>query len=140
MQIGRRIYYDKATGNLLQDTGERSGDVMETTVEQDFEAYAALAERVPETVGCLQLEYGEREQDFRGANDWRVDITGETPQLVFFYPDPENPEAPPVYRKPLTEEIAELKAENTFLKARDSDLQDTQNVMLEAMIMAGLIE
>lgn len=64
MQIGRRIYYDKATGYVLQDTGERSGNVVETTVERDFTGYVALADRVPETVGVLQLQYGEHADHF----------------------------------------------------------------------------
>lgn len=58
-QIGRRIYYDKSTGNAIIDTGECRGDVIETTIEQDFQVYVALTERVRDTVGVLQLEYGE---------------------------------------------------------------------------------
>ncbi|ASS76490.1 hypothetical protein CIG75_17010 [Tumebacillus algifaecis] len=64
MQIGRKIYYDKATGNVLVDTGERSGDVVETTIEQDFSSYVALAERVPATVGVLELPFGEFAENF----------------------------------------------------------------------------
>ncbi|WP_405175096.1 hypothetical protein MHI27_27475 [Paenibacillus sp. FSL H8-0261] len=36
MQIGRKIYYDNATGNVLVDTGERSSDVVETTQALDL--------------------------------------------------------------------------------------------------------
>lgn len=107
MQIGRRIYYDLANGNVIQDTGERAGDVVEKTIEQDFAAYVALAERVPSSVGCLQLEYGEYAQDFMECNGYRVDVSGETPSLLFSYADPESPEEPPVYRKPLSEQVAE---------------------------------
>lgn len=59
MKIGRKLYYEMATGNVLVDTGERSGDVIETTTEQDFTSYTALQGRVPETVGVVQLEYGQ---------------------------------------------------------------------------------
>ena len=110
MQIGRRIYYDLAIGNVLQDTGDRSGSVVETTTEQDFAAYTALAERVPETVGCLQLDYGEYAQDFAECNGYRVDVNGEIPSLLFSYPNPESPSEPPVYRKPLSDLIAEQDA------------------------------
>lgn len=34
MQIARRIYYDKSSGNIIVDTGERSGAVVETTIER----------------------------------------------------------------------------------------------------------
>ncbi|MFD2171435.1 hypothetical protein [Tumebacillus lipolyticus] len=77
MQIGRKIYYDKAIGNVLVDTGERSGNVVETTIEQDFAAYFALAERVPETVGMLQLQYGEHADNF-ARYLYRIDPATET--------------------------------------------------------------
>lgn len=109
-QVGRKIYYDLATGNVIQDTGECAGDVVETTQEQDFATYAALAERVQNTVGVMVLEYGQHAQDFMECNGYSVDISGETPSLLFSYPDPNLPETPHVYRKPLSQEIAEQDA------------------------------
>jgi|SRR5690606_30709662 len=118
MQIGRRIYYEIATGNVILDTGERQGAVVPTTVEQDFQTYLALAERVPETVGVLELEFGQYAQDFAECSGYRVDVSGETPMLVFSYPDPSDPEAPPVYQRSLSEQIAELREENlTIMEA-----------------------
>jgi hypothetical protein len=70
--IGRRIYFDIATGNVLVDTGDRAGDLIPTTVEYDLQSYAVLAERVPNTVGCLQLEYGEDSDKF-AQYQYRVD-------------------------------------------------------------------
>jgi hypothetical protein len=112
MQIGRRIYFDLVTGNRIQDTGERSGSIIETTQEQDFEAFASLAERVPSTVGVIQLEFGQYFQDFMECNGYRVDLSGAEPTLVFSYPDPSVPTAPPVYQAPLTTQVAELKSQN----------------------------
>lgn len=74
MEIGMRIYYDIATGNIIVNTGERSGDVVETTREQDFNVYVALSDRVPETVGVMELEYGEYAQDFRECNGYKVNV------------------------------------------------------------------
>lgn len=45
MEIGRRIYYDLANGNIIIDVGERSGDIVPTTIDQDIETYIALSER-----------------------------------------------------------------------------------------------
>jgi hypothetical protein len=115
MQIGRRIYYDLATGNPILDTGERAGDVVETTIEQDFAAYAALTERVPETVGVLQLEYGQYAQDFAECSGYRVDVSGDEPVLIFSYPDQNDPDEPPVYQPPLSEVVATLEEENALL-------------------------
>lgn len=107
MQIGRKIYYEIATGNIILDTGDRNGDVVEMTLEQDFAAYAALAERVPDTVGMMQLEYGQYSQDFAECIGYRVDVSGAVPAIVFSYPDPAYPNPEPVYQKPLSVQVAE---------------------------------
>jgi len=110
MQVGRKIYFDLATGNVIVNTGERSGDVVDTTIAQDFAAYSALAERVPETVGRLKLDYGEYAQDFMECSGYRVDVSGETPSLLFSYPQPGETEEPPVFQKPLSVQVAEQDA------------------------------
>ena len=107
MKIGKRIYYDKVTGNILVDVGERQGDVIETTTEQDIITFKALSERNRETFDFIQLEYGQYSQDFMECNGYRVNL--ETKELEFSYPDP-NEEEPtePVYQKPLSEQMKEL--------------------------------
>lgn len=116
MQIGRKIYFDKITGNVIVDKGEMQSDVRETTQAEDFVSYVALAERVPETVGVVQLEYGQYDQDFAECNGYRVNITTKT--LEFSYPDPSIPVEEPVYQKPLTEQILELetKTDNAIIE------------------------
>jgi len=131
LQIGRKIYFDKTTGDRLVDTGERIGNVREMTQEEDFAAYVALSERVPETVGCLQLEYGQYAQDFAECNGYQVNP--QTLQLEFSYPDPNIPTPEPVYRKPLSTEVDELKAENEVLRQRVAQNQDDVLFILENM-------
>jgi hypothetical protein len=109
MKIGRRIYYDKAAGSLIQDTGERSGDVIETTVEQDFLTFRALAERMPNIVDMIQLEYGQYAQDFIEGRLERIDL--DTLEPLFSYPDQEQPSEPTPPQQPLTLQVASLKAE-----------------------------
>lgn len=118
MQVGRRIYYEKSTGNVIIDTGERSGNVRETTVEEDFTSYVALTERVRDSVDYIQLEYGQFAQDFTECNGYRVNP--ETRTMEFSYPDPSAPVEPPVYQRPLTEECAELREQ---LALTNADLQ-----------------
>jgi predicted glutamine amidotransferase len=77
MQIGRKIYYDKATGNVYVDTGERSGDVIETTTEQDFATYTSLQGIDLQTVGCVQLDYGQDSDKF-GVYLYHIDPTTES--------------------------------------------------------------
>lgn len=118
-KIGRKIYYDKSTGNVILDTGEMMGAVVETTVDQDFETYQALKERVRDTVGVIQLEFGQYAQDFAECNGYRVNP--ETLELEFSYPDPnETEQQEQVYQKPLTEQLKETQqavAELTLLLA-----------------------
>lgn len=80
MQIGRKIYYELATGNPIQDTGERQGSVIEMTTEEDFASYVALSQRVPSTVGCIQLAFGEQAANF-AQYYYHVDIT-QTPHVI----------------------------------------------------------
>lgn len=107
-QIGRKIYYDKITGNAILDTGEKMGAVIETTVDQDFETYQALKERVRDTVGVIQLEFGQYAADFAQCNGYRVNP--QTLELEFSYPDPNVTEPQEsVFVKPLSEQIEETK-------------------------------
>lgn len=148
MKIGRRIYYELSTGNVLLNTGERQGGVKPTTVEQDVIAYSVLSERNRDSFDVLELAYGQYAQDFAVSNDYRVNP--ETKQIEFRYPDP-NGEEPvePVHQKPLSEEVQELKIENELLKAsvlemttyaaeQDSRLATQEQAMLElTTLIAG---
>lgn len=99
MQLGMRIYYEKQTGNVIVNTGERTGDVVETTQEQDFAAYFVLKECVPETVGMIQLEYGEFTADYaEGGVITQIDL--DTLEPLFTYPERVDTETPlePVQR------------------------------------------
>lgn len=108
-RIGRRIYFDKATGNPIVDTGERQGAVVATTIEQDIDTYKALSERNIETFDVLEFQFGEYQQDFASATSYRVNP--ETKELEFSYPDPNEPEEPQPFQKPLSEEIKDLRTE-----------------------------
>jgi hypothetical protein len=55
----------------------------------------------------LDLEYGQHAEDFAAANAYRVDPATQT--MLFTYPTDKPEEQPPVYQKPLTEQLAELK-------------------------------
>ncbi len=135
MLIGRKIYYDKITGTPLVNTGE--GSLLPTTIEDDFFTYSVLNERNPESVGVVQLEYGQYTQDFAESGGYRVNV--ETKTLEFSYPDPNAPEEPPVFQKPLTEQILQLKetqiATNRIVEGQGTSQQD----LLELLIDMGVI-
>ncbi|MDF2925877.1 MAG: hypothetical protein K0R57_4791 [Paenibacillaceae bacterium] len=142
MRIGRRIYYELESGCIIQDTGERSGSVIETTVEQDYRIYAALIARVPETVGMLQLEYGEYAEDFMACNGFRVDVSGDVPVLVFNYPDPTKPKEPPIYQVPLSQRLEQqlTDIQLALVESYESDLADKEEITSLQLALVDVYE
>lgn len=110
------IFYDKITGEVIVNTGEYKDVAIKKTVEQQIASYTALSERNRDTFDVIELEYGEYRQDFMEMNGYRVNV--ETKALEFSYPDPNEPSVEQPYQAPLSEQIAELRAENvTTLEA-----------------------
>ncbi|CDX04137.1 hypothetical protein DesLBE_1941 [Desulfitobacterium sp. LBE] len=102
--IGRKIYYELPTGNVVLTTLEKLNGI-DTTKEQDLAMYQALQAYSPESIGVIQLEYGQYSSDFLTANSWRVDLA--TGNLVFNYP---------IFEQPLSVKVDRLEAENNSLK------------------------
>jgi hypothetical protein len=102
----RRIFYDKTTGERIHEIG-REGDFTLPTIEQDIVTYTALSERNRETFDVIELPFGAYAQDFAECNGYRVNV--ETRELEFSYPDPNAPQDPPVFQRPLSEQIKEQK-------------------------------
>lgn len=109
MKIGRRIYFEKSTGNILLNTGEREVFVSSTTVAQDIENYKELSERNRDTFDVIELEYGAYSQDFATCTGYRVNP--ETKTLEFSYPDPSAPTEPQPYIPPLSVQVELLRVE-----------------------------
>lgn len=73
-RIGRKIYYIKSTGEVLYDTGDVEGFVIETTLEQDIKN--GNLETIPEEqIGVLELKYGEYREHFKNYNFFKVNIS-----------------------------------------------------------------
>lgn len=122
LYIGRKIFYELETGNIIVNTGERQGFVTPTTIEQDINSFASLSEPNRETFDYIELEYGQYAQDFAESTGYRVNP--ETRELEFSYPDPNEPEAPQEFRPPLSMEVEELKQENELLKAQNNAISE----------------
>jgi hypothetical protein len=110
----RRIFFDVATGERITEVGRGEGMVI-PAVEQDIATYTALSERNRSTFDVIELPFGAYQQDFAECNGYRVNV--ETKELEFSYPNPGQPVTEPVYQKPLSEQIAQLKSDNDDLKA-----------------------
>jgi hypothetical protein len=112
-KIGRKVFYELTTGNIIIDTGERQGSVIATSIQQDIATFTALSERNRDTFDVMELPFGAYQQDFAECNGYRVNV--ETGELEFSYPDPNVPDAEPVFVKPLSEEVKGIQSENAEL-------------------------
>ena len=124
-QIGRKIYYELQTGDVVLVVPEKFSGI-ETNKEQDFAMYEALSIRNPETVGVIQLEYGQYSSDFQTCSAVRVDL--ETGNLLFNYP---------IFEQPLSVAVNALRTENTELRAQNQTLN--QQVADLEMAIASLL-
>lgn len=83
MQIGRKIYYDKSNGIVIWDKGQMSGDVVETTLEEDCQVMPLLATMDPSQLGVLRLNYGELQEQFGMCSGYSINTETETIEFIF---------------------------------------------------------
>lgn len=134
MEVGRRIYYDKLTGNVIIDTGEREGLVLTKTIEQEVTTFNELSIRNRDSFGVIELPYGAYKQDFvESRGNYRVNP--ETGSLEFSYPDPNNPEEPQPFSPPLSDEVIRLTNEN---KAQDQVIEELMFVIIPELSGGGI--
>lgn len=74
MEIGRKIYFELNTGNVILVRESRTGSVVDTTKEQDFANYTALTQYQLNAVGEIQLEYGIQAEANLSKYPCRIDI------------------------------------------------------------------
>lgn len=102
----RRIFYDKTNGEIILEVQPQSESNVKT-VEQDISTYSSLSERNRDMFDVIEVPSETYTQDFAECNGYRVNV--ETGELEFSYPDPSIPEAPPVFQKALSVQVAALE-------------------------------
>lgn len=88
-QIGSKIYYLISNGNVILNTGDMMGCVVETSFDEDYNNYTDLSKYAKESIGCIKLEYGELGKllaDHK-ANSFKVDVSSSPHKLVFEWID-----------------------------------------------------
>lgn len=106
-KYGRFVFFDKSSGKVLLITVERFGGIP-LSANDIISNDETLSNIDVNSYDYIQLDYGQFSQDFIESNGYRVNP--KTKELEFSYPDPNQPEQPPVYQKPLSEQIDELKS------------------------------
>lgn len=141
MNIGRKIYWDLLTGEILVDTGEKFGSVTTTTLEEDILRYKVLAERNPSTFDVIQLEPNQYNSDFRECISYRVNQS--TRQIEFSYPNKDETDGDISYQPSLSTMVKEieekLKAKLASLEQSAMETSTTQQELLELLIDLGVI-
>lgn len=128
--LGRKFFWVKFTGNIVTQRHEMAEGV-ESTKEEDFAVYVELKQYDPETIEMTTFEPGQYAEEFMQAKSWRFDPT--TGDILFSYPDPTDSEPQePVYQKPLSVEVAELRQADAENKQAIADL-----TMTLAAVMSG---
>lgn len=125
-QIGTKIYYCNLTGNVIKIIGDMQGYVKETSVEEDFLIYEELKERSKESVGLIQLEYGEYAILSKDSTGVMVDL--DTKELIFTYEEMPQPPAEPTWEEVVNNKISTLEKENIKFKKDQSE----QDIMIQS--------
>ena len=88
-QIGSKIYYLISNGNVILNTGDMMGCVVETSFDEDYNNYTDLSKYAKDSIGCLKLEYGELGKllEEHKANSFKVDISSQPHKLMFEWID-----------------------------------------------------
>jgi hypothetical protein len=118
MTTYRKIYYDKSSGEVIYHVSFNS-EFIKTTFDQDYDSIKGLNQRVKDTIGLIELNNDNYDQEFLSSNGVKVNITNK--ELEFSYPDPNEPTAPPVYQKPLSEQVSALSEQ---LKSADEKYRE----------------
>ena len=110
-QIGSKVYYLISNGNVILNTGDMMGCVVETSIDEDYNNYTDLNKYAKESIGCIKLEYGELGKllaDHK-ANSFKVDVSSSPHKLVFEWIDYDTgqPGEPPKTMEELIKEEAD---------------------------------
>lgn len=110
-EIGTKIYYLKSNGNIIIESGDMMGCVVETSFDEDYNNYTDLSKYAKDSIGCLKLEYGELGKllaDHK-ANSFKVDVSSSPHKLVFEWIDYDTgkPGEPPKTMEELIKEEAD---------------------------------
>ena len=110
-QIGSKIYYLISNGNVILESGDMIGCVVETSFDEDYNNYTDLSKYAKDSIGCLKLEYGELGKllEEHKANSFKVDVSSSPHKLVFEWIDYDTgkPGEPPKTMEELIKEEAD---------------------------------
>lgn len=143
-KIGTKIYYLKSNGNVILETGDMQGYILESSFDEDYENYTELSKINKNQLGCIQLEYGELDELLKEnkANSYKVDVSSEPHKLIFGWVDYESGEpveSPKTTEELIKEELDKINLEHSLAMAELIEKVEKDKVDLSAAI-AEVIE
>ena len=144
-EIGTKIYYLKSNGNIIIETGDMMGCVVDTSFNEDYSNYTDLSKYAKESIGCLKLEYGELGKllaDHK-ANSFKVDVSSSPHKLVFEWIDYDTGqpgESPKTMEELIKEEADKVRLEYAMAVAEvveniEKDKLELSTAIVEAIEM-----
>jgi hypothetical protein len=126
MELGKRIYFDKLTCNVIAEKSEMQGDVIATTVTQDIATFKALSERNRTTFDVIELPYGTHKQDFSQCSGYRVNPS--TRAIEFSYPNPNEPTGTTCFRETINRTNSGIKRPRRIIRIGNRLSNNGRNV------------
>lgn len=144
-KIGTKIYYLKSNGNIIIESGDMMGCVVETSFDEDYNNYTDLSKYAKDSIGCLKLEYGELGKllEEHKANSFKVDVSSQPHKLVFEWIDyntGEPAEPPKTMEELIKEEADKVRLEYAMAIAEvveniEKDKLELSTAIVEAIEM-----
>ena len=143
LKLGTKIYYLKNNGNIIVETGDVMGCVVETSFDEDYENYTELKKYDKQAIGCIQLEYGELSKLLveHKANSFKVDVSSSPHKLVFEWIDYDTgkPAEPPKTMEELIKEEADkVRLEYAIAVAELTEKVEKDKIELSTAIVEAI--
>lgn len=139
LKLGTKIYYLISNGNVILDTGDMMGCVVETSFDEDYNNYTDLSKYAKDSIGCLKLEYGELSKllaDHK-ANSFKVDISSQPHKLVFEWIDYDTGE--PAEPQKTMEELIKEEADKVRLEYAMAIAEVVENIEKDKLELSTAI-
>ncbi|WP_278973180.1 hypothetical protein [Peptostreptococcus anaerobius] len=142
-KIGSKIYYLKSNGNIITETGDMMGFVLESNFDEDYENYTVLNKYEKDKIACIQLEFGELSRLLKEnkANSYKVDVSSEQHKLIFEWIDYDTgkPSEPPKTTEELIKEEADkVRLEYAVAVAELTEKIEKDKVELSTAIVEAI--
>lgn len=139
LKLGTKIYYLISNGNVILDTGDMMGCVVETSFDEDYNNYILLKDYAKDSIGCIKLEYGELGKllEEHKANSFKVDVSSSPHKLVFEWIDYDTGEPAPPQKT--MEELIKEESDKVRLEYATAIAEIVENIEKDKLELSTAI-